>query len=318
MKPWHQAIRARRALLGLNFFMADMQAGIGPFLGVFLAAHGWRPGAIGTVMSLGGVAGMASGLLGWMFGFSAVFWLAAAFGVLSIIFVMSIPRDAVDHAAARGLEGEDEDEDEARPKGFQVLLARRPLLVLAACLALFHLGNGGMLPLYGLAVSQAGQGNPAALVALTVVVAQGTMVVMSVVATRMAAARGYWLVILLTFIALPVRGLIAATVITAWGVLPVQILDGVGAGLQSVAVPGLVARIMSGTGRVNVAQGAVMTVQGLGAALSPALGGWIAEGAGYPLAFACLGSLSLVSLGLWLAFGGLLRPACALQPAGAA
>jgi hypothetical protein len=61
-----------------------------------------------------------------------------------------------------------------------------------------------------------------------------------------------------------------------------------------------------------------MTVQGLGAALSPALGGWIAQAAGYPLAFACLGSLSLVSLGLWLAFGGLLRPACALQPAGAA
>ncbi len=42
-------------------------------------------------------------------------------------------------------------------------------------------------------------------------------------------------------------------------------------------MPGLVARILSGTGRVNVGQGAVMTVQGLGAALSPALGGWIAQ-----------------------------------------
>ncbi|HLY80330.1 MAG TPA: hypothetical protein VKQ70_13195, partial [Caulobacteraceae bacterium] len=48
----------RRALEGLSFFMADMQAGIGPFLGVLLLAHGWRAGAIGTVISVGAVAGM--------------------------------------------------------------------------------------------------------------------------------------------------------------------------------------------------------------------------------------------------------------------
>jgi len=41
------------ALEGLNFFMADVQAGIGPFLGVFLLARDWQPQAIGTVMTLG-------------------------------------------------------------------------------------------------------------------------------------------------------------------------------------------------------------------------------------------------------------------------
>jgi hypothetical protein len=45
-------------LQSLNFFMADMQAGIGPFLGVFLLAHGWESGLIGSVMTIGGVAGM--------------------------------------------------------------------------------------------------------------------------------------------------------------------------------------------------------------------------------------------------------------------
>jgi MFS family permease len=38
--------------------MADFLAGIGPFLGVFLLAHGWQSGLIGTVMTIGGVAGM--------------------------------------------------------------------------------------------------------------------------------------------------------------------------------------------------------------------------------------------------------------------
>jgi len=50
-EPVSQAIRP---LLSLNFFMA----GIGPFLGVFLLAHGWASGLIGTVMTAGGVAGM--------------------------------------------------------------------------------------------------------------------------------------------------------------------------------------------------------------------------------------------------------------------
>ena len=54
-------VGARRGiwpLQALNFFMADMQAGIGPFLGVFLFAHGWQSGLIGSVMTIGGVAGM--------------------------------------------------------------------------------------------------------------------------------------------------------------------------------------------------------------------------------------------------------------------
>jgi predicted MFS family arabinose efflux permease len=38
--------------------MADMQAGVGPFLGVFLLPHGWESGFIGSVMTIGGVAGM--------------------------------------------------------------------------------------------------------------------------------------------------------------------------------------------------------------------------------------------------------------------
>ena len=34
-------------LQSLNFFMADLQAGVGPFLGIFLLAHGWKSGLIG-------------------------------------------------------------------------------------------------------------------------------------------------------------------------------------------------------------------------------------------------------------------------------
>lgn len=402
----NQPVRGRGALQALHFFMADMQAGVGPFLGVFLLARGWRSGWIGSVMTIGAVAGVLmttpagawvdasrhkrwlvvipgictvlasavillsqsfwpvalsqvatavagaaigpavsgitlgmfrqagfirqtginqaynhagnavgaglSGLLGWKFGLPAVFWLAVAFAVASIVSVLSIPRAAIDDRAARGLRNDAPSQERAR--GLSVLFECKPLLVLAAALALFHLGNGAMLPLYGLAVVAAKQGNPATFVAATIVVAQATMILASLVALRLSATRGLWLVLLISFAALPLRGLIAAYVIQSWGVFPVQILDGVGAGLQSVAVPGLVARILTGTGRINVGQGAVMTVQGVGASLSPAIGGWLAQWQGYGPAFLTLGAFALGSLVLWTAFATMLRPACAQTP----
>jgi predicted permease len=99
------------------------------------------------------------------------------------------------------------------------------------------------------------------------------------------------LVLLISFAALPLRGFLAGTFIEHWGVWPVQALDGIGAGLQSVAVP-------------------VMTVQGVGASLSPAIGGWLAQELGYNIAFYVLGSFAIVSVALWVGFAGTMRPAC--------
>jgi len=409
VKPVPEALPARGIwpLLSLNFFMADMQAGIGPFLGVFLLAHGWQSGLIGTVMTVGGVAGMLmttpsgalvdasrrkkfyvilpgictvaasgiillsqnfwlvtasqvataiagaaigpavsgitlgivrqagfnrqnghnqafnhagnmvgaglSGLLGWQFGFTAVLWLAALFGLLSIISVALIPAAEIDDDEARGLHPSGDQQGQVG--GLAVLLESKPLLILAAALAFFHLGNGAMLPLYGLAVVSAKQADPAGFVAITIVVAQGMMIVVSLLAMRLAEKEGYWLVLLISFIALPIRGLVAAHAMNRWGVYPVQLLDGIGAGLQSVAVPGLVARILDGSGRVNVGQGAVMSVQALGASLSPAIGGWIAQAIGYSAMFLILGSFALVSIALWFGFAKVLKPACARRAA---
>jgi fucose permease len=53
-----------------------------------------------------------------------------------------------------------------------------------------------------------------------------------------------------------------------------------------------------------------MTVQGIGAALSPALGGWIAETMGFGPMFLILGSFAFGSIALWVFHAGLLRPAC--------
>lgn len=405
--PANPAVNPRYALEALSFFMADVQAGIGPFLGVLLQARGWHPDAIGTVMTLGGIAGMLatspagalvdatrhkrgvivaagalttlaslvlwaahtywmvaasqiltavtgaalgpamagvtlgivrergfdrqfgrnqvanhagnvvgaalSGWLGWRYGFDAVFALTGAFGILSVISTLLIRRDAIDHGSARGLNTDSPAQAREPARGFRVLLTCRPLLLLSAALAMFHLGNAAMLPLYGLAVVAAHKGDPSAFTAQTIVVAQLVMVFAACFANRLILRFGYWGVILVTFLALPLRGLVAALFISAWGVWPVQALDGIGAGLQSVAVPALIVRLLQGTGRVNVGQGVVMTVQGAGAALSPALGGVLAQHFGYAAAFLVLGAVSTGSLALWLLFGASLKKACGVH-----
>lgn len=45
-------------LNGLNFFLADVRDGLGPFLGIFLQQQGWAADRIGLVMTLGGLAGL--------------------------------------------------------------------------------------------------------------------------------------------------------------------------------------------------------------------------------------------------------------------
>jgi MFS family permease len=256
------------------------------------------------------IAAGVSGYLGWRFGLGVTFLIGLGLGLLTIACVLGIPRRAVDDRAARGLSRPAQAGRTDEVQGLGVVFRSKPLLVLVACLTFFNIGNVGMLPLYGLAVTGAHKADPAAFAATTVVVAQGVMVVMALLAARLVKVHGYWLVILLAFGALPVRGVLAATCITAWGVWPVQALDGIGAGLSGVAVSGLMTRLLDGTGRVNAGQGAVGVIPGVGGCISPALGGWLAQAFGYPAAFLCLGALSLVSLGLWLGFAPTLHKAC--------
>ena len=44
-----------RALEATNFFLADVQTGLGPFLAAYLAGAGWAPGRVGLALSVGGI-----------------------------------------------------------------------------------------------------------------------------------------------------------------------------------------------------------------------------------------------------------------------
>ncbi|MBS9727094.1 MFS transporter, partial [Pseudomonas stutzeri] len=53
------AARAERGLDGLNFFLADVRDGLGPYLAVYLlAVHHWQPASIGAVMTVSAVVAL--------------------------------------------------------------------------------------------------------------------------------------------------------------------------------------------------------------------------------------------------------------------
>jgi len=52
--------RSLRALDWLNFFLANVQTGFGPFIAAYLASHKWTQGEIGIALSVGTVTAMVS------------------------------------------------------------------------------------------------------------------------------------------------------------------------------------------------------------------------------------------------------------------
>src|ERR1700733_10678370 len=51
--------RSLHALEATNFFLVDVQTGLGPFLAAYLAGSGWEPGRVGMALTLGGIITVA-------------------------------------------------------------------------------------------------------------------------------------------------------------------------------------------------------------------------------------------------------------------
>jgi MFS family permease len=248
-------------------------------------------------------AAAAAGVGAYILGPSVVFYLLAVMSVASLISVLMIPPAAIDHDLARGLhdtEGKKVGRDEEQPSGWRVLATCRPLLVFATCAILFHFSNAAMLPLVGqkLALQDANRGTM--LMSACIVAAQIVMVPMALLVGAKADVWGRKPLFLLGFLILPIRGLLYTFSDNSYWLVGVQLLDGIGAGIYGALLPVIVADLMRGTGRFNVAQGVVVTAQGIGAALSTTAAGFVVVHFGYSAAFLGLGAVA--ALGLVLCF----------------
>ena len=58
--PAGPSTRSQRGLDWLNFFIADVETAFGPFIAVYLSAHGWRQGEIGSVLTVNSAVALAT------------------------------------------------------------------------------------------------------------------------------------------------------------------------------------------------------------------------------------------------------------------
>jgi MFS family permease len=249
-------------------------------------------------------AATITGGAAYFFGPEVVFYLLAFMAIASLVSVLAIHEEAIDHDLARGLHkyGGNLDSAPEQPSGLTVLLTCRPLLIFAVCVALFHLSNAAMLPLVGQKLALQDRNLGTSLMSACITAAQMVMVPMAILVGARADRWGHKRFFLAALLILPVRGaLYTLSDNEAW-LVGVQLLDGVGAGIFGAIFPVIVADLMRNTGRFNVALGAIITAQSIGAALSTTLAGLVVVKAGYSAAFLTLGAVAGVGFAVcWFA-----------------
>jgi MFS family permease len=244
-------------------------------------------------------AAASAGVLAYIWGPQVVFYLLASMAVASIVSVLAIPARAIDHNLARGLHDATSGPDEDRPSGWGVLLTCRPLLIFAGCAIMFHFANAAMLPLVGQKLALQDKNLGTSLMSACIVAAQIVMVPMAMLVGAKADAWGRKPLFLIGLSVLAVRGCLYPLSDNPCWLVSVQLLDGVGAGIYGALFPVIVADLTRGTGRFNVAQGAIITAQGIGAALSTTLAGLIVVHAGYSAAFLTLAGVAVAGFALY-------------------
>ncbi len=245
----------------------------------------------------------AAGGVGYLFSQRAVFLLVPVFALLAAAAMLSIPGAAIDQNRARGFadgetqgDGETQDEDGPAPSGYSVLVRCRPLVVFALCAMLFHFANAPLLPLVGQKLAQAHPAWATAMMSSCIIAAQLIMLPVALAVGRTADRVGRKPILLIGFAVLPVRALLYTFSNSAPWLIGVQLLDGVGAGIFGAITPLVIADLMRGTGRYNLAQGAVATMQGVGASLSGLAAGVIVDRFGYSAAFLTSGAAACAAL----------------------
>ncbi|MEQ5838009.1 MFS transporter [Paraburkholderia acidicola] len=390
--------RSLRALDWLNFFVANVQTGFGPFIASYLASHKWTQGEIGMVLSVGTISAMVSqvpggaavdalknkkgaaawaivaiilsavllassptvlpviaaevfhgfascmlvpamaaisfalvgrqdlgdrlgrnarwasigsavaaglmGLFGEYFSARAVFWLTAGLALPALVALAMIQSAYTSSPAkaVKATKSSAKTDALGERETLRELLRDRRMLIFAACIVLFHLSNAAMLNLAAGEVTAGMGDNVQLVIAACIIVPQAIVAMLSPWVGRTAQRWGRRPILLIGFSALPVRALLFAGVSSPFLLVPVQMLDGISAAVFGVMLPLIAADVAGGKGRYNLCIGLFGLAAGIGATLSTAAAGFVADHFGNAFSFFGLAAAgALAVLLVWVA-----------------
>jgi predicted MFS family arabinose efflux permease len=286
------------AILAAATFHAAASCVLGPAIAAIslgLVGHsgiGERLGRNSRFASMGnGFAAALMGACGYFFAARSVFIVTALLLVPTLLALRLIAPREINPVQAHGGPAPPRQE----PASFRSLLQQRSLLILACCVALFHMANAAMLPLMGSTLTSRSSDWATVLIAVCIVVPQIVVALIAPWTGRQARTWGRRPLLLLGFGALAIRGMLFAVVTDPVLVVAVQIFDGMSAAALGVMVPLIVADVTRGTGRFNSALGVVGMVAGLGGAVSTTLAGAMTDYFSSQFAFFGLGAVAVVA-----------------------
>ena len=233
-----------------------------------------------------------SAALGYWLGLG---WVALAIAVMAVATVGVVSRinpGTIDDEAARG-------GDPGSKSAWRSLLDSRPLLMLGLAAFAFQTSSGAILPFLAQSLVKAGH-DPSLTTGSMTIAVQVVMVGAAAAVPRLSDRFGNASVLAIALALVAVRAGLAAWSDALPVVGTVEILEGLSMGLAGVAIPALAIDIMADSGHSNAGLGGVMTAYGAGAALSPALAGFVAQYDGFPIAFLTLGCVALAGLTAWM------------------
>ena len=284
---------------------------------------GERLGTNARYASLGNaIAAALLGAVAYHLSHRAVFFLTAAMSLPGIFALMLLRPGEIDpHADHPALLHPRE--RTARP--WQVFFELH-LHTFALCIALFFLANAAMLPV---ALNALAEHNSAVGLATSasIIVPQIVVMLFSPWLGRAAQRWGRRPLLAVGFAALPLRGLLFATLPGPGFLVGIELLDGVSGAVLGIMMPLVAADLTRRTGFLNLAIGSFGLAASLGATLSTTLAGWIADAFGVRMAFLVLAAAGCVALLLVIRVMpetkpepevmATNRPSCGERPAGA-
>jgi len=252
-------------------------------------------------------AAVVTGLVGQFLGLRWMFAVLACFCAGAVFCVRRIKPGDIDHALARGADGQSEsaaagDEQPARHilgdvRGLGRVLQDRDVLVFTLSALLLNLSNGAMAPLVTQQLASQRASHYAPLwVGGFMIAVQLVYMLVAARAGRLAGSWGRKPLYAAAFGAVALRGLLLSQVHGPAALVAVQSVDGVVAGIASVVSTLIVADLTKGTGRFNVAQGAFAAAQGIGASASNAAFGTLYRAAGAHTSFLALAGVAVLGL----------------------
>jgi MFS family permease len=262
-----------------------------------LVGHGRinrRLGRNASFAAIGGaIAAAGMGACGYYISNQAVFFVTAALVVPALLALAHIDPNTAAPAPMRRLTAL-----ASTPElgNWRALITNRAIVVLAIAVALFDLANGAMLPLVASTLTLRSPYSPTILIAACIIIPQIMVAILSPGVGALAQRWGRRPLLIICFIALPLRGFCFSLTHDPSLLVATQVLDGVSASIFGVVIPLVAADATRRRGGFALAQGLIGTTMGLGAALSTSVTGFITDRYGGQTAFSVLAVVATLGL----------------------